>query len=61
MKVNQLHELLQQLANQFDEDALPNDAKALRILAELFDAPRNQKVVKLLDEIRQVRRLNPGA
>lgn len=57
MKISQLQELLQQLASQSEEDGRSEDAKGLRILAEAFDGPRNQKVVKMLDNIRRVRRL----
>jgi hypothetical protein len=58
MKVNQLHNLLRELAIQCDAAAQPEQAKGLRNLAELFDARGNQKVVKTLNEIRTVRRLN---
>lgn len=56
MKVGQLRDLLQQLASQYDADERRGDAKGLRILAELFDGSGNQKVVKMLEEIRKVRR-----
>jgi hypothetical protein len=60
MKVSQFRDVLQQLASQHDADSRPDDAKGLRILAELFDGPGNQKVVKMLSEIRKVRRLSIG-
>lgn len=61
MTASQLHALLVELALQYENDGHLEEAKGLRILAEVFDGARNQKVVKILDEIRQVRRLNSGA
>ena len=61
MNAGRFQELLLQLARQYEDDARLEEAKGLRILAEVFDGARNQKVVKILDEIRRVRRLNSGA
>lgn len=56
MKVGEFELMLQRLAALHDAAGDQESANSLRKLAKVFDGDRNQKVAKLLEEIR-VKRL----
>lgn len=57
MKVGQFERVLQELVVVHEAAGDNETANSLRKLANLFDGDRNQKVAKLLDDIRIKRRM----
>lgn len=55
MKVGDLEKVLQQLASMHAAAGDSANANSLRKLATIFDGDRNQKVAKLLEQIRTKR------